>query len=27
VTACHSRVTKKWGRYVVPKIFGQHTQN
>jgi hypothetical protein len=27
VIACHTRVTKKWGRYVVPKIFGQHTMN
>jgi Zn-finger protein len=24
--ACHSRVTKKWGLYVVPKILGAHTR-
>lgn len=26
LVSCHSRVTKKWGKYVVPKIFGSHTR-
>jgi len=25
--SCHSNVTKKWGKFVVPKILGAHTSS